>query len=131
MTYSGYIIVFDEPRRNEWLLERQDTRGEARDWRFTDTLSAPDWRPKSAEVCFLSFGGKSLDFATLAERGNRVASAKYLVTFAHLLDLGAIPLADVEARISLRLARHLIRSSSGYGSRVPEKTWAACTLRQC
>lgn len=124
-TYSGFVVVLDEPARNDWLESR---RGEAVfenvEWRFTDALSAPDWHPKALEVCFLSFGGSTLDLAALATRGRKVANAKYAVTYSHFVDLGALPFPVVEATLGNQLRQHFVRSSTGRGSRVPPQTWA-------
>jgi hypothetical protein len=126
MSYAGYIVVLDEPARRDWLQSRRDVAEfDGGDWGFTDTLSAPDWDPKKVEICFLSFGGAALDVVSLAKRGRRVATAKYAVTFSHMVDLRAIPLADIDARLGSNVRPHFVRSSSGRGSRVPEGTWAA------
>src|SRR5258708_1945191 len=88
VAYSGYVIVLDEESRSEWLLDRREwSEAYGENWQFTDALSAPDWKPKAVELCFLSFGGQQLDFVALARRGTQKGlSAKYIVRFSQALD---------------------------------------------
>lgn len=117
--YSGYIVVFEEARRADLLKVRGSDDG-----RFTDALSAPDWRIKGSEVCLISFDSRSLDSACLAKRGAKVVTGKYRVEFSHFVDLGELRIGDIEKRMKVRLREHFTRSVSGWGQRVPPATWS-------
>lgn len=115
---TGYIVIFDEEQRADLLHDRGDYDG-----RFADALSAPDWGLKEWEVCFISFGAGSIDYACLAQRGKRVATAKYRVDFSNLVDLSEIPLGQLAGMIPNKLQGHFTRSSTGRGRKVPKETW--------
>lgn len=116
--YSGYLIVFDEEQRTEWLREVQEWRGA-----FSDALSARDWGFKDYEICLVSFGGASIDLACLGRRGKIVATAKYRVDFSTFVPLRPLPFEEIERRISARVRSHFVRSTTGHGQRVPPETW--------
>jgi hypothetical protein len=117
--YSGYIVVFEEALRADLLKARGSDDG-----RFTDALSAPDWRIKESEVCFVSFDARSLESACLAKRGARVVTGKYRVEFSDFVDLGDLRISDIEERMKVSLRKHFTRSISGWGQRVPPATWS-------
>jgi len=117
--YSGYLFTIDEEQRAQVVVERIDGFGT-----FTDTISAPDWRIKHAEIFFISLHGGAIDYAALVRRRRRVATQKYLIRFSNLIRFEpAIPFEQIQERLQPRIQHHFIRSSSGRGSRVPPKTW--------
>lgn len=116
--YSGFCVIFDEEQRSDLLKERG-----AMDWNFSDVFSAPDWGFKKLEVCFLSFDGVNLDYVCLARRGNKVATAKYLVTFSDFVDLSEINIQELGENLSGNLRTNYARSTSGLGGRIPPTTW--------
>lgn len=116
--YSGFCVIFDEEQRSAHLKERG-----AMDWNFSDVFSAPDWGFKKIEICFLSFDGISLDYACLARRGNKVATAKYLVKFSEFVDLSELKIQELGGHLSVNLRKNFVRSTSGLGGRIPPTTW--------
>lgn len=116
--HPGFLVMFDEERRADLLKDRSEpTSG------FSDTFSSPDWGIKEWEVCFLSFGGESLDHACLARRRKKVATAKYRVDFLEFVDLLSLELSEITRQIPSNLEHHWLRSSTGRGKRVPSATW--------
>jgi hypothetical protein len=116
---TGYIFVFDEPKRSEelrGLLPRAKT--------FTDTISVPDWPLKGAYVVFLSLDGAKLTHLALARRGKNVASFKAQVRFTHIIPFRPLPFDDIETKMQGSLRRYFLRVSSGSGGRVPPATWS-------
>lgn len=117
--YGGYLFFIDEQERallmNEYI-ERYGT--------FTDTISAPDWRTKTAEIFLLSLGWGEIHYAALVRRGARVATQKRGIRFTNLVEFDPpILLDEIQKRLDPRIEHHFIRASSGLGSRVPPKTW--------
>jgi hypothetical protein len=115
--YGGFIFIFDEAKRALALEER--TANDS----FTDVVSGPDWQPKEVELCLLSFYDQQLNYAALGHRGNKVAYKRYRFTFDNMVPLGDLPFDEIEKRLESRLAPHFVRSSTGFGGRVPPKTW--------
>jgi hypothetical protein len=115
--YGGFIFVFDEAKR-AMAIEEQKLDGS-----FTDVVSGPDWQPKEVELCLLSFYDRRLNYAALGRRGISVAYKRYRFTFDNLVPLGDLPFDEIERRLGSRLAQHFVRSSTGFGGRVPPKTW--------
>lgn len=113
----GLIIHFDEDQRNYLLSE------ERRDHRFSDALSVHGWEIKQIQVVLLSFSGQTIDFIALATKGSRVVTGKSRVEFSDLVDLGSISLHEVEGLLSPNTKLHFMKSSTGRGGRLPEKTW--------
>jgi hypothetical protein len=113
----GLIIHFDEEQRSYLLSE------ERRGYRFSDALSVHDWEMKQVQVALLSFTGNTIDFIALATKGNRVVTGKSRVEFSDLVDLSSVPLAEVENLLSTNTKLHFMKSSTGRGGRLPEKTW--------
>ncbi len=114
---GGFILVF-EPQRGQLLREQIPEKEQ-----FTDTFSAEDWEMHSTELCLLSFDGNMFDFACLGSRRQNVATAKFRVVFADFVELGKIPIQDVEARLRAQVRSHFTSAASGAGGRVPEATW--------
>lgn len=113
----GLIIHFDEDQRNYLLSE------ERRDHRFSDALSVHDWEIQQVQVVLLSFSGRTIDFIALATKGSRVVTGKSRVEFSDLVDLRSISLHEVEELLSSNTKLHFMKSSTGRGGRLPEKTW--------
>ncbi len=75
---EGLIIHFDEEQRN-YLIQNDDEQAT-----FSDALSVPDWKVKQLQVVLLSFTGTTIDYISLATRGNRVATAKSRIEFSDM-----------------------------------------------
>jgi hypothetical protein len=117
--YSGFLIKFDEPKRAHLLRDRIEG-----DFVFSESLSAPDWETKAVEVCLLCFEGAEIDYAALAVRRGKSATAKYRVEFSNFVEFEP-PLRpeEVEQVLGEQYSQYLINSTSGAGGRVPPKTW--------
>ncbi|HHX8301701.1 TPA: hypothetical protein ACVOZB_004593 [Vibrio diabolicus] len=113
----GLIIHFDEDQRNYLLSEVR------REHRFSDALSVNDWEIKQLQVVLLSFTGRTIDFVALATKGSRVVTGKSRVEFSDLVDLNSIPIREIEGLLSPNTKLHFMKSSTGRGGRLPEKTW--------
>ncbi|PYQ27705.1 MAG: hypothetical protein DMF56_19040 [Acidobacteria bacterium] len=116
---TGFIFVFDEPKRSEdlqSLLPRVKT--------FTDTISVPDWPLKGAYVVFLSLDGAKLTHLALARRGNNVASFKAQVRFTHVIPFRPLAFDEIETKMQGGLRRYFLRVSTSSGGRVPPSTWS-------
>jgi len=117
--YGGYLFFIDERERALLMDEYIE-----RDGTFTDTISAPDWRTKAAEIFLLSLGWGEIHYAALVRRGARVATQKYGIRFTNLVEFTPpIPIDEIQERLGPKIEHHFIRASSGMGSRVPPKTW--------
>ena len=120
MTQSeGIFVFFDEFRRAELLLEREESGY----YSFSDAFSVQDWEIKSLQVALISFSQSNIDFIALAKKGNRVVTAKSRIEFSNLISLDSIPIQSIEKELKSSVRNHFIRSSQGSGSRVPPKTW--------
>lgn len=115
---AGLIIHFDENQRNYLLSE------ERKDHRFSDALSVHEWEIKQVQVVLLSFTGQTIDFIALATKGSRVVTGKSRVEFSDLVDLYSIPLCKIESLLSPNTKLHFMKSSTGRGGRLPDKTWS-------
>jgi len=114
---EGLIIHFDEVQRNILLRSVDESLT------FSDALSVYDWELKQLQVVLLSFSGTTIDYISLAVRGNRVTTAKSRVEFSDLVDLHSIPITEVNAYLEPNTKLHFMRSSTGHGGRIPHKTW--------
>jgi len=121
---EGIIIFFDESRRVDLLIEREEGGYSS----FSDALSIHDWEIKSQQVALISFSGDSIDYIALATKGNKVVTAKSRIEFSNLVSLDSVLIKDVESRLSKSIRNHFIRSSQGSGSKVPQKTWQSVIL---
>jgi len=99
--YGGYVFLFDEPKRVEILGDRLNSERV-----FTDTISAPDWKPKDIEVCLVSFDGASLSYACLVRRGNKVATAKYRIEFSRFINFVPIRFDELGDSIPHEFRQH-------------------------
>ncbi|MFC3627122.1 hypothetical protein ACFOKJ_13470 [Vogesella amnigena] len=118
MKTAGLIIHFDENNRSYLLREERINN------RFSDALSVHDWAINQIQVVLLSFTGHTIDFIALATKGSRVVTGKSRVEFSDLVDLSSVPLHEVEGLLSQNTKLHFMKSSSGRGGRLPEKTWS-------
>lgn len=117
--YGGYLIHFDEPNRVGRLLQELVFNG-----KFTDTLSAPDWKPKELEICFLSWDGQSFAHAGLVRRGRHVATAKYRVEFFSFVTIEpSLSFSDLHEHMRMPIEYHLIAVSMGNGVRLSPEDW--------
>lgn len=118
--YGGFLIIFDEENRRD-VLEEYKYYG-----RFSDVLSAPDWKPRQIELCAISFDQGNCSSIALVTRGRRVATAKYRVEFHDFVDLDpTLSFRELEKNIESSLDKYFSFSSAGRGRRVPPKTWGA------
>ena len=115
--HHGLIIHFDEEQRGDFLKEEKENQS------FSDALSVHDWEIRKLQIVLLSFTGATIDYICLATKGNRVATAKSRVEFSDLVNLSSIPVHEIEKLLAPNTKLHFMRSSSGRGGRIPEKTW--------
>jgi hypothetical protein len=114
---AGYLIRFDEDRRNGFLREVRDlTEG------FSDALSSEDWSIRQWEICGLLFEPGEITHWALARKGNRVATGKVRVEFTEVTPT-SIRISDVERRVDETVQRNVISSRSGHGGAIPHATW--------
>lgn len=114
---AGYLIHFDEERRNHLLNGIRDP-GDG----FSDALSSADWSVRQWEVCGLMFEPDTITHWALARKGHRVATGKVKVDFTEVTPTG-ISIADVVQRVGETVQRNIISSRSGSGGPVPGATW--------
>ena len=116
---EGLLVFFDEEQRNELLKAGQDAGIES----FTDALTIPDLAIRTSRVAALSFSETTLDFLSLVTKGKQVVTSKSRVEFSELLDLKEISFNEISFRLKENLHQYFVRSSSGRGKRIPQKTW--------
>ena len=116
----GLIVHFDETQRGYFLLAEKEGQS------FSDALSVHDWEIKQRQIVLISFSGNAIDYICLATKGKRVTTAKSRVEFFDLVRLESISIRDIEQLLSKDTKLHFMRSSSGRGGSIPEKTWQAC-----
>jgi hypothetical protein len=116
---SGVIIFFDEIQRAQ-LVNDLATAGRKK---FSDALSVPDWKLKELELGLLAFSDSTIDFIGVLKRGKRVTTAKYKVEFSDLVHLNAIPIRQIEEKLSEELRPYFVKASRGLGGRIPVETW--------
>ena len=114
--YGGLVFVVDEPKRAEKLAARLSMGRE-----FSDTLSAPDFKPGDFETGVLSFDRKHLSFFCLMRRGRLVATAQYQIHFQKVIELGEIEVDDFKDSPEIRHALDV--SLKGKTSRFPDTLW--------
>ena len=114
---AGYLIRFDEERRNSFLREVRDvTDG------FSDALSSEDWSVRQWEVCGLLFEPGEITHWALARKGKRVATGKVRVEFTEVTPT-SIAIDEVVRRVGGSVQRNIVSSSSGSGGPVSTGTW--------
>ena len=103
---AGYLIHFDEERRNHLLNGIRDP-GDG----FSDALSSADWSVRQWEVCGLMFEPDTITHWALARKGHRVATGKVKVDFTEVTPTG-ISIADVVQRVGETARRYSATSSA-------------------
>lgn len=119
--HQGFIVNFDEARRNDLLSERVDDFTDS----FSDALSVYDWELGQLSIALLSFSPETIDYISLAKKGKRVVTSKNRVEFSSIVSLDALPLVSIERYLDTKLSRFFIRSSQGSGGAIPKVTWKA------
>lgn len=119
MSASGFLINFDEARRSDLIMERAASGFSE----FSDALSISDWLLPELSIALISFDGTSIDFISLARKGNKVATSKKKFQFFDIITLNVVELSSIEKSIDTKLARHFINSSSGHGNLIPPATF--------
>jgi hypothetical protein len=114
---GGYLILFDEAQRTEFLREVRSL-----DEGFSDALSNADWSVRQWEVCGLMFEAQRITHWALARRGRRVATGKVRVEFTEVTP-AQLSLPEIERRVGARIRANIVRARSGVGGRVPPATW--------
>ncbi len=115
---NGYVVIFNEPKRAERLIELIEKTNE-----FSDVLSAPDWRMKSYQVCILSFDEKNFTHVAMAKKGSNAASYKCHVKFKMVHAFNPISIESVENLIDKSVKVHFKKIISVRGGRLPPRTW--------
>lgn len=114
----GLIFVVDEPKRAIRVAEHAEKFGE-----FTDTVSAHDLDVPQSAIALISFDGWRLSYAALATRGTRVATAKHVMRFTHLVDLKPLMVKTLSKHVPAARMRAVNRFVSGSGGVLSDKTW--------
>ncbi len=114
----GLIFVVSEPKRTDHIREYAEQYGE-----FTDTASAPDIAPRSRDVALISFDGQTFAYAALVTRGNRIATAKYVIRFSRLVALDELQASDLAAHVSGARMRSVLRLLRTGGGLLTSSTW--------
>lgn len=113
----GLIIHFDEEQRGDFLQAEKESQS------FSDALSTYDWKIRQLQIVLISFSGTTIDYICLATKGNQVATAKSRVEFYDLVRLESISVREIEQLLGENTKLQFMRSSSGRGGSIPEKTW--------
>jgi hypothetical protein len=114
---GGYLILFDEAQRTEFLREVRSL-----DEGFSDALSSADWAVRQWDVCGLMFENGQITHWALARRGKKVATGKVRVEFTEVTPAG-LSLPAIEEHVGERFRANIVRARSGVGGRVPPATW--------
>ena len=69
---GGFLILFDEAQRAQFLAEVRDLRDG-----FSDAIGASDWPVKAVEVCGLLLDNRSVSHLALATRTRKAATGQY------------------------------------------------------
>jgi len=115
---GGFLIMFDEENRS-WLLKSHTESDED----FSDAFSALDWKIKQHEICLISFDQKSIEGVALAERKQKVATARYRVVFTHFKPFTKLPIDAISQKLGGSIRRYFIKASNGQGHRMATQTW--------
>nr|WP_294863342.1 hypothetical protein [uncultured Pseudogulbenkiania sp.] len=118
---TGLLIFFDEDRRSDLIQERVQGRYEP----FTDALSIRDWVIGQLNIALISFSGSTIDYIALAKKGKQVVTSKCRVEFSGMVNLGAIPIMEIESKLNERIQRYFVKASQGIGGVIPPATWMA------
>jgi hypothetical protein len=118
---TGFLIYFDENRRAE-LLKNDDGGGLKP---FTDALSILDWDFGKVGIAMFGFSEGTLDYISLATKGNIVVTAKQRVEFSAMVSLNSLSVKELEVRLNTNVRRYFIKSTKGVGGTFPKGTWDA------
>lgn len=121
MRTTGLLLHFDEERRG-YLIQDNVEGGYGT---FSDALSLPDWPLGQLNIALLSFSDETIDYISLAKKGKRVVTSKNRIDFSGLVNLEAISIQAIEARLSNKLQRYFTKASQGNGGVIPPTTWTA------
>lgn len=122
--HQGFIVNFDESRRNDLLEERIDDITSS----FSDALSVDNWELGQLSIALLSFSPSTIDYISLAKKGKLVVTSKHRVEFSSFTSLDALPTSSIEYHLDTNLNKFFIKSSQGFGGKVPKATWEAVIL---
>lgn len=115
----GIIFKIIEPKRAYRIEEHVQAFGE-----FSDTVSAPDFKPKQRAVALISFDGETLAYAALATRGQRVATQKHVIRFTRLIDLDGVDVDELLPLMGTARGRTVARFLEEEGGTLSPETWA-------
>lgn len=118
---TGVLLHFDEERRSDLIRDKAEGGYEA----FSDALSVPDWDLGQLNIALLGFSDSTIDYIALAKKGKRVVTSKNRIDFSGLVNLHAVSLQSIEARLGAGVRHHFIRVSQGAGGVIPSVTWSA------
>jgi hypothetical protein len=118
---TGFLIYFDEEQRAE-LLQNDDGAGLKP---FTDALSIRDWDFGRISIAIFGFSEGTIDYISLARKGNIVVTAKQRVEFSSIVSLEALSVIELEGKLNTNVRRYFIKSTKGVGGTFPEGTWDA------
>ncbi len=116
---TGLLVHFDEDQRKDFIREIADGGYEP----FTDALSIHDWEIGQLSIALLCFSESTIDYIAIAKKGKRVVTSKSRIEFSSMINLSAISIAGVEARLSEKIKRFFIKASRGIGGAIPDATW--------
>ncbi|HCW0214219.1 hypothetical protein LSP22_16720 [Pseudomonas aeruginosa] len=116
---TGLLVRFDESRRADLIKGKIGEGFEA----FSDALSVTDWDVGQLSTALLSFSASTIDYISLAKKGNQVVTSKNRVEFSSILDVESIEISEIEAILPAVMQRYFIRASQGIGGAIPSKTW--------
>lgn len=114
---GGFLISFDESRRNAFLQEVRDLENG-----FTDALSSDDWPVRHWEVCGLLFEPGTITHWALARKGNKVATGKVRVEFTEVTPT-SIQIEAVKSLMANASQVKIVSARSGVGGAIDEPTW--------
>ncbi|MFY9143119.1 hypothetical protein [Sulfuricurvum sp.] len=119
MNKQGFLIIFDESRRNDLIKSYADSKIHI----FSEALSVEDWKIKEYDIAFLSFDMETIDYISLAKKGSRVVTSKNKVEFIDIIDLHSISIDSINQKMKKRIQNYFIKSSQGNGERLTQKTF--------
>lgn len=118
---TGLLVRFDESRRADLIKWKIGEGFES----FSDALSVTDWDVGQLSTALLSFSESTIDYVSLAKKGNQVVTSKNRVEFSSILDVESISISEIEAILPGVIQRYFIKASQGIGGAIPPKTWEA------
>ncbi|RLA83537.1 MAG: hypothetical protein DRG78_04040 [Epsilonproteobacteria bacterium] len=119
MSKQGFLIIFDESRRNDLIKMYASNKIHI----FSEALSINDWKIKEYDIAFLSFNMKTIDYISLVRKGSRVVTSKNKIEFIDILDVNSISIESINKKMDKRIQKYFISSSQGHGDRLTQKTF--------